>query len=286
MDGELRRAGVDEKRWGVQLDYACSLDRLAPELAEHFVPSRLDAEGEAFLSAAVKKQHGRWRRWLHRIANLFLSDFDANALLGMYPVFLFSTPQVMSLLERSVQTPLGQSWLLDVGAGSGDVTTRLSPLVQGIQCSEDSRFMARRLRQRGLPCWLGRVGEGRGGDPLAGARVFDIISLLNVIDRASKPRTLLRAAVAHLPPGGTLLISTPLPFEPFYYAGAISRDPEERLEIHAADWEGALGELWAHELQPLGLSIAAVTRLPYLSGGDGTHAAYVLDNALLVCRKS
>jgi hypothetical protein len=92
--------------------------------------------------------------------------------------------------------------------------------------------------------------------------------------------------VAHLPPGGTLLLSTPLPFEPFYYAGAVSRDPEERLEIHAPDWEGALGELWAHELQPLGLSIAAVTRLPYLSGGDGTHAAYVLDNALLVCRKS
>jgi hypothetical protein len=82
-----------------------------------------------------------------------------------------------------------------------------------------------------------------------------------------------------------LLLSTPLPYQPFFYAGGISRDPEERLEIHAEGWEAALVELWRHELEPLGLTLSAVTRTPYLSGGDAQHQAYVLDSAVLACMK-
>jgi SAM-dependent methyltransferase len=284
--GATGRAGEDESRWGVRLEYACQLDRLSPELASAFVPSQLDTEGEAFLAAALKRRHGRWRLWTRRVVNLFLSDFDTNALLGMYRVFLLSTPQALQLLEPSLTTPLAQARLLDVGAGSGDVTTRLAPLVSQLDCTEASRFMARRLRQRGFSCWRGQVGEGSPGDPLTGARAYDVISLLNVIDRTSRPRTLLRSIVAHLAPGGSLLLSTPLPFDPFFYEGAISRAPEERLSVHAADWEEALVELWQNELKPLGLAVNAVTRVPYLSEGDAQHTAYVLDNVVLSCRKT
>jgi 2-polyprenyl-3-methyl-5-hydroxy-6-metoxy-1,4-benzoquinol methylase len=286
MHGVSHPDGADERRWGVRLEYDCQLERLGPELASVFVRSRLDTEGEAFLAGALKRRHSRWRLWARQLMNLFLSDFDANALLGMYRVFLLSTPQALSLLERGRTTPLSQARLLDVGAGSGDVTTRLAPLVSETDCTEASFFMARRLRQRGFPCWQARVGEGLPADPLAGSRCYDIISLLNVIDRTNRPRTLLRAAVAHLPPGGSLLLSTPLPFDPFYYAGAISRAPEERLNVHASDWEEALVELWKNELQPLGLSVHAVTRVPYLSEGDAQHAAYVLDNVVLSCSKT
>jgi hypothetical protein len=145
--------------------------------------------------------------------------------------------------------------------------------------------MARRLRKRGLPCWRGLAGEGAPGDPLTGAEPFDVISLLNVLDRAARPRSLLAAAVRALPAGGTLLLATPLPYAPFFYHGAATRDPEERLRVEAEDWEGALLELWQNELGPLGLELRAVTRLPYLSGGDVQHPAYVLDDAVLVCRK-
>jgi SAM-dependent methyltransferase len=284
MDGQAGRNGVDANRLGVELRYACDLERLGP-LAERFVPSQLDTEGEAFLAAALRRHHTRAGYWAHRALTLFLSDFDANALLGMYPVFLLSTPQVLGLIEAVRPGGLSAARWLDIGAGSGDVTTRIAPLVDTLECTETSRQMARRLRRRGFRCWLGRVGEGAPGDPLERAGEFDVISLLNVIDRAARPRSLLARVVQQLPARGLLVLATPLPYAPFYYDGAISRDPVEKLHVGAERWEDALGELWRSELLPLGLELRALTRLPYLSGGDVQHPAYVLDDALLICEK-
>jgi len=109
--------------------------------------------------------------------------------------------------------------------------------------------------------------------------------MLNVIDRAPRPRSLLAAVAGRLPPRGLLMLSTPLPFAPFFYDGAVTRDPLEKLRVTSERWEDALGELWQNELAPLGLTLRAVTRLPYLSGGDVQYPAYVLDDALLVCEK-
>jgi SAM-dependent methyltransferase len=279
------RTGFDESRWGVPLRYACDRRRLGPELAERFIPSHLDTEGEAFLASALKRGPGAWRLRAHRLLTLFVSDFDANALLGMYPVFLLSTPQALVLLKAAQHGNLSETRWLDVGAGSGDVTTRVTPLAHSVDCTETSRFMARRLRQRGFNCWRGRVGEGAAGDPLANANAYGVISLFNVLDRTSRPRALLRAAVAHLPVGGALVLSVPLPYEPFFYVGSATREPEERLEIDAEHWEEALGQLWRHELLPLGLSLGAVTRVPYLSGGDAKSPTYVFDSAVLICKK-
>jgi SAM-dependent methyltransferase len=284
MNGEARANGVDESRMGVDLRYACDLARLG-ELGERFIPSQLDAEGEAFLAAALKSSHTRAAYWAHRALSLVMSDFDANALLGMYPVFLLSTPQALQLLDAARPGGVTSTRLLDIGAGSGDVTTRLLPLVDSVCCTEASRHMARRLRKRGFSCWRGLVGEGAPGDPLANEPPFDVVVLSNVIDRAPRPRSLLGNVVRHLPAGGLLLLSTPLPYEPFFYDGSVTRDPVERLNVEADNWEDALGELWQNELAPLGLELRALTRVPYLSGGDVQYPAYALDDAVLVCRK-
>jgi SAM-dependent methyltransferase len=277
--------GVDETRLGVDLKFACELERLG-DLARCFVASELDAEGEAFLATTLGRSHTRWAYWAHRTLTLFLSDFDANALLGMYPVFLLSTPGALRLIEAARPGGVGAPSWLDIGAGSGDVTTRLAPLADAMHTSETSRHMARRLRRRGLPCWLGSVGEGKAGDPLLREPPFEVVSLLNVIDRAPRPRSLLAAVVQQLPSRGLLVLSTPLPFAPFYYDGSITREPLEKLKVSSERWEDALGELWRNELEPLGLTLRVVTRLPYLSGGDAQYPAYVLDDVLLICEKS
>jgi SAM-dependent methyltransferase len=285
MAAERDALGVDETRWGIPLRYSCDPARLGTELAERFVPSQLDTEGEAFLAAALERSPAAWKMRLHRLLTLFVSDFDANALLGVHPVFLLSTPQALALLEARRSTELTEELWLDIGAGSGDVTTRLAALARDMYCTETSRFMARRLRRRGFRCWLGQVGEGKPLDPLTSSERFGVISLLNVIDRTNKPRTLLGSITRQMPSGGILMLSTPLPYEPFYYAGSVTRAPEEQLRIQAEGWEEQLGELWRLELAPLGLSLDAFTRVPYLSGGDAGHPAYVLDSAVLVCRK-
>lgn len=284
MDAPAVRNGVDETRLGVKLEFACDLERLG-ELAHCFVPSELDAEGEAFLVTTLGRRHTRLGSWVHRALTLFLSDFDANALLGMYPVFLLSTPGALRLVEAARPGGVSGARWLDIGAGSGDVTTRVAALADSMQCSETSRYMARRLRRRGFSCWLGSVGEGEPGDPLLHEPPFDVVSLFNVIDRAPRPRSLLQAVAQGLPSRGLLLLSTPLPFAPFYYAGSVTRDPLEKLNVASEGWEDALAELWRNELAPLGLELRAVTRLPYLSGGDVHHPAYVLDAAVLVCEK-
>lgn len=284
MDGSAEQGGVDENRLGVELRYACELERLG-ELAPLFIPSQLDAEGEAFLARTLQRQHTRAAAWAHRTLTLLLSDFDANAVLGMYPVFLLSTPQALRLLTAARPEGVSGARLLDIGAGSGDVTTRLAPLVEAVESTEASRFMARKLRRRGVPCWHGRVGEGAPGDPLASGASYDLIALLNVIDRASKPRSLLTHVVRALPAGGLLLLATPLPYEPFFYVGPTTLPPEEKLRVSAERWEDATLELWQNELAPLGLTPRALTRLPYLSGGDVQHAAYVLDDVVFVCEK-
>ena len=283
MDGSTGQ-GVDQNHFGVELRYRCELERLGA-LASRFIPSQLDVEGQAFLISSLERQHTRAAAWAHRALTLVLSDFDANGLLGMYPVFLLSTPQASSLLEAGRPGGLRGARLLDVGAGSGDVTTRLAPLVDVIECTEASRFMARRLRRRGFACWRGRVGEGAPGDPLAGETRHDVIALCNVIDRASKPRSLLASVARHLQPGGLLLLATPLPYDPFYYSGASTLVPDEKLDITAERWEDAVVELWQNELARLGFELRALTRLPYLSGGDVQHPAYVLDDVVLVCEK-
>lgn len=82
-----------------------------------------------------------------------------------------------------------------------------------------------------------------------------------------------------------MLLATPLPYQPFYYRGAMALDPEEKLKIQAERWEEAVLELWHGELEPLGLEPRALSRVPYLSGGDVQYPAYVLDDAVLVCTK-
>src|ERR671910_803604 len=121
MDGQAVRNGVDEHRLGVELRYGCELERLGP-LAARFTPSQLDAEGEAFLAATLKRNHSRSGYWVHRALTLVLSDFDANALLGMYPVFLLSTPGALRLIEAARPGGVAEARWLDIGAGSGDVT--------------------------------------------------------------------------------------------------------------------------------------------------------------------
>ena len=46
-----------------------------------------------------------------------------------------------------------------------------------------------------------------------------------------------------------------------------------------------MGKLWGRVLQPLGFSLVAVARLPYLCEGDLHSEFYWLDDAVLVLRK-
>ena len=223
-------------------------------------------------------RHGRARTYAQRLARLYLSDFDANALTGMYRMLL--------LPEHAFRTLLGARTggrLLDVGAGSGDVTLKLAPCFDEVEVTEVSRGMARKLRQRGLRCRELDLTESS----LPGAE-FDAVSLLNVLDRCRRPKRLLQHCLQALKSGGTFVVALALPYRPFYFDGPLTPEPEERLECDPGldgSWEDGARRFIERDLLPLGLTLESFARAPYLSAGDSARQLYELDDVVLVLTK-
>lgn len=259
---------------GLELRYAVKLERLSPTLQGRFVQLGPDESLADYFERARLERHGTFVTWLHRSLRGFLSDFDINGLLGTYPMHVLGTAQWEHLLGGR---PGGR--LLDVGAGSGDVTAQLGPLFDEVSVVETSRHMARRLSKRGYRCQAADLANSS----VEGAP-YDVITLLNVLDRCDHPLSLLASLRAALKDGGRLVIALVLPYRPFVYDGGTSRHPTERLALIHAGFEGATNDLVDNVLLPLGLEIESVSRVPYLSGGDSERALYELDDVVLVCR--
>jgi SAM-dependent methyltransferase len=247
--------------------------RLSEELLSRFVPSDCDAETEAFLSQVASCRAGKVRSLLHRLLGTVLSEFDTSGLLGTHGMHLLSEANAERLLGR----PRGGR-LLDVGAGSGDVTARLRPLFEQVVVTEVSARMISRLRRAG---YLVHACDVAATDVPGGQ--YDVIALLNILDRTSRPRGLLGQCLRMLAEGGKLLLSMPLPYSPCVYRGARTEEPEELLPIHAASWEFGVERLVSQVLLPHRLVVERWTRLPYLSVGDAFCPLYVLDAVVMVC---
>lgn len=258
----------------MRLVTSCNRERLDPELASRFVEIERDAELLEAVARLTAARHGVMKTILQRALRFYVSDFDANALLGMYPMMLLCTSHWQRLLGGKSKR------LLDIGAGSGEVTTALAPLFEEIHAVEVSRGMARRLRRRGFEVHAVDIVEA--GPP---ASDYDVVSCLNVLDRCANPRALLRSATQALAPGGRLVIALALPYRPFYYDGASTPEPSEQLVCKGVSFEEQVIALVEYELSPLGLAVERWARAPYLSAGDKDRALYELDDVILVLQR-
>lgn len=246
--------------------------------ASRFRELTIDEAWRAEIGALVADRHGRMRTYAQRLARVYLSDFDANALTGMYRMHLLSSSAWRTLLggRRGGR-------LLDVGAGSGDVTVALGACFDAVEATEVSRGMAKRLTKRGIHCHPVDLAT----EPLDAAR-FDCVSLLNVLDRCQRPRRLLQHCLQALEPGGTLLIALALPYRPFYFAGPSTPEPLERLQCDPGSlgsWEDAARRFIERDLLPLDVALECFARAPYLSAGDSAQPLYELDDVLVVLTK-
>jgi SAM-dependent methyltransferase len=199
------------------------------------------------------------------------SDFDVNGILDTYPLHLLSTAQLQTLVQHAgcsrdfaglappsaVQQQFGAA--LDIGAGVGLVTEQLQPLCsEPVSTTETSAQMAGRLRRRGFECHEDDVAAPDSPTRSCFRGSFDLVSVLNVLDRAPAPRALLEAAHDMLRPGGWLLLATPLPFRPFYYDGARCLQPEPEAALqrrqpqrhHTVDSADRDDMVWCVSLDP------------------------------------
>ncbi len=213
----------------------------------------------------------------HRALTRFASDWDVNAWLGTHSVHLFGTRSFAQLLGAHAR-----GRLLDVGAGSGELTSALAPLFDSIVCVETSAPAARRLRAR-----FGRaLALDLATAPLPEPAPFDVVALLHVLDRCDRPRTLLDRALEHLAPEGAMLLALPLPASPHVDRGGATVDQDEPFDARGPTFEEALERLVARELAPRGLRVIRWTRAKYLSRGDASTPLIELDDAVLVCARA
>ena len=209
--------------------------------------------------------------------NLERDIFLANGLLGRGRMFVYSTRQFQSLLDLSPVSPSPFTTLLDIGAGDGSVTERMSSLFEKVYVTELSPTMQRRLSQKGYTV----LDVDHWGDDQ-----FDVITCLNVLDRCENPFTLLRKIRDHLNPhNGRLVISLVLPFRP-YFEYSSTHHPNESLSIVGQHPEEQINHLLIHLFQPLGFHLSKFTRLPYLCEGDLARSYYILVDYLFVLEMS
>ena len=223
-----------------------------------------------------------------------MSHFDANGLLNMYPLHLCSTDHLTALKAAA---GVANSWRsgLDVGAGDGRITKQLQPLfTDPLAATETSKWMTRRLRTAGFSAWHGDLCAEGGAAGLSLALKqeesepckFDVVAILNVLDRCPQPRTLLQSAVQLIRPGGYCIVSSPLPFKPFWFAGGQPARPleefmSELLGTFEDEAEELLGNIAEAGLRPL-----AYGRLPYLSSGDSKREFFEYDACLALFQKA
>jgi 2-polyprenyl-3-methyl-5-hydroxy-6-metoxy-1,4-benzoquinol methylase len=245
-----------------------------------------------------------YHRFLKRTT--FLSDFDINGKLDIYPLHLFSSGQLAQFFD-------GRRFdrCLDIGAGRGSVTTLLQRHCdKPVIATEMSVEMAQTIEQQfGISCWKEDIAETVDTGRRDQWGTFNLISMLNVLDRTSKPASLLHAANKLLHQGGFVLIASPLPFRPFYFKSPSTSSstiaalfnqsnkfgrpleslafPIVRIIDHNDAWELQAKHFLDNVLPEHGFGeVVAFSRIPYVSGGDFFSSCTVLDDILVLAKKT
>jgi SAM-dependent methyltransferase len=267
---------------GLSLRYGADARALGP-LAGSFTRLDADPSTRAWIDDCFARPVGAIQLAARALARNVMSDYDANGLVGTHDMRVLGTDQWRQLLDVATLTRLSQGRLLDVGAGDGNVTAELAPLVREVVATETSSGMAKRLRKRG---WVTHeVDLVERGLPDDAGR-FDAIALLNVLDRTSRPLTLLERLRALAMPDARLLCAVPFPLRPHVHVGASTVDPDEllpRVPPGEHVWERQARAFAELLFVPLGWRVLRLARAPYLCRGPAKQPVLTLDDALFVC---
>lgn len=239
----------------------------------------------------------------------FIDNTTVNGLLNRGHMFVLSSQHFKQILEHSLSPSFLNSWfsvekfqskkrLLDVGAGDGNVTKKLAPFFEEVVATEVCSPMISRLQNHGFKAV---ETDTLNCSEKLGRELFDMVSILNVLDRCSMPISLLKQAKKWMiPTTGLLLLAVVFPFEPFAQGSCgeqltpkeniadwmiqkIDPQDEEYEDSGNMDFETSVQRFVHYVLKPLELKVLCVSRVPYLCKGDIFQTYYVLDNAIFLC---
>uniref|UniRef100_A0AAV1TT42 Methyltransferase-like protein 9 n=1 Tax=Peronospora matthiolae TaxID=2874970 RepID=A0AAV1TT42_9STRA len=257
---------VHQPHFGPKLEYKVDKSLLDPALQSAFVQLECDKATCSFLDTCTSGS--LWESLSSSLLGLFYSLTDVNGILGRGQMFVLSRAQVQQLLHLQQPEVGSRTSLLDIGAGDGNVTASLASFVDQVTTTEASAPMHEFVQSR---------------------KPYSIISMLNVLDRADRPLTMLRDIRELLEPEtGVFLLAVVLPFSAFVEVGTQRLAPAETLSMQGGLWvenaafEVAANLLWCNVLRPAGFKLRHFSRVPYLCRGDLHQPYYVLSDAIFV----
>ena len=267
------------------------MHRLSSVLRTSTARVELPPDGR-FLAEA--RTHGTLEVALNRFVGLFLHQNSAAAVVGTHDMALLNSEQLDVLLAASGVPPLPErgATLLDVGAGSGAVTSRIAERFDAVTTTEACWACAWRLARRGFAVVS---GEHALQSLVAEQRQYDVVTMFNVLDRTANPREMLRDARAVLrESSGVLLVALALPLEHFVVGSSGADALREGLVRDArtgeeegvdAQWAATATALAEELFQPLGLETVALSRVPYRCVGHSRDEIWDLDDAVFALRR-
>ena len=270
----------------------------AAQLAAAASPSQLRLPAEALRPVALDEPTLEWVRarleqpaattrlavWRALKRRLYHYDAAVVAFRGFGRHYLLSHDHWEELLvPRGYRGGGGGGRALDVGAGDGSLTEPWIRLFDEVHATEMTYPLAARLRGA-LPRVTVHVAATLSPSALGGAREFDAVFILNVLDRCKDPAGMLRSAHALLAPRGTLVVSVVLP--PLQSDAAAGVGASQRhWRVQGATFETAAASLVETLLVPAGFALKRLVRAPYLCAGDSRSPVAALDAAVAVLEK-
>ena len=260
--------------------YDVEMSKIPLKFQKTFLHLNLDEETANFIDLCYDTSDNILLQLWHNLARLFLrwwmTQTSINGLLFRGSMFVFSREQFNLLLNINPASDWKREALLDIGAGDGAVTEIFSPYFSQVYATETSGPMRWRLQNRGYNL----LEIDNWGIP----NKYDMISILNVLDRCSEPITMLKTARKALKPKGILLVASVLPFRPYVEFGGIKNKPVESVNIAGDCLETQIEEIDSELFAKTGFEIVTWSKVPYLCQGDLKQAFYWLTDAIFVLK--
>ncbi|KAK6032214.1 DREV methyltransferase [Ostertagia ostertagi] len=266
---------IDRSLW-----YEPKIHLASPLLQSTFFLSFLDADTESFLedsfttSSSVCLQ--LYYAFVSFIMSFFLSKTSINGVLNRGGMFLFSTHQLQEFLNISSDWDPHNKQLLDLGAGDGGITKKLSAFFPNVYVTEMSqarasvvfKVMQWRLRNEGF-----HIEDVEGWS--SSSRRYDMISALNLLDRMRSGTTIhgnYYEISTRLLFGQTVmfLLAVVLPIHQYveFHPSRKTTEADVRLAVEGSTIEEQASFLVEREFSPAGFDLVRWTKLPYLCEGD------------------
>ena len=252
---------------------------------EKYTEVNLDEESREFLKHCQSLQTRYFAFFGQSIVYTYLKPFvtltSLHGLLNRGSMFVLSSGHLETVLKnKEIKT------VVDLGAGDGKVTrkiekfTGLSP--KDIQVTDVSPSMKYRLAEKGFNVVDAEYWYSK--------KPFDLISMLNLLDRCTHPMKMLTDAKNSLTnnknsnDGGRLLISSVFPFRQSI-EWRNSRKADELVKIDSR-WslEQQAAKFIKDVVEPNGFELESISRVPYLCEGDIKQPYYILSNVVMVFR--